>query len=279
MTTIANFFASEVMMDALLPALMIALVASTVSVMVLAHRLSFLTVGVAHASLAGLGLASILGLPLLPVASLVAVLVALLLAWMPTSRGVSNDAASGMLFAGSMALGVLLLAGADRQSVDLFGLLFGSILMVTDHDLLWMYLLVPLTLLVVFLVAKVWWSIAFDATTAAANGLPVRRYRLLLYATTGVTVILCVKLAGVVLTTGLMVLPAATAWFWGRTLLSLWLISVVAGCLAVSLGLLLAYSLDWPAGAAIVVLLCIFFCVSWSCQWLISRAPKPRPQG
>jgi len=266
-------------MDALLPALMIALVASTVSVMVLAHRLSFLTVGVAHASLAGLGLAAVTGLPLLPVASLVAVVVALLLPWMPTNRGISNDAASGMLFAGSMALGVLLLAGADRQAVDLFGLLFGSILMVSDGDLVWMRLLVPLTMVVVFLMSKVWWSIAFDATTAAANGLPVRRYRLLLYATTGVTVILCVKLAGVVLTTGLMVLPAAIAWFWGRTLISLWLISVAAGLSAVFFGLMIAYTLDWPAGAAIIVLLCIYFCISWSCQWWINHAPKPRPQG
>jgi len=274
-----QFFASEVMKDALLPALMIAVVASTVSVMVVAHRLSFLTVGVAHASLAGLGLAAVTGLPLLPVASLVAVLVAVLLPWMPTNRGISNDAASGMLFAGSMALGVLLLAEADRQEVDLFGLLFGNILMIADDDLVWMRLLVPLTMVVFFLMAKVWWSIAFDATTAAANGLPVRRYRLLLYGTTGVTVILCVKLAGVVLTTGLMVLPAAIAWFWGRSLISLWLISVVSGVTAVFFGLMIAYMLDWPAGAAIIILLCIFFCVSWSCQWWMHHVPKPRHQG
>jgi len=261
-------------MGALVPALMIALVASTVSVMVLAHRLSFLTVGVAHASLAGLGLAAVTGLPLLPVASLVAVSVALLLPWMPANRGISNDAASGMLFAGSMALGVLLLAGADRQDVDLFGLLFGNILMVADQDLLWMRILVPVTLIVVFVMAKAWWSIAFDATTAAANGLPVRRYRLMLYATTGITVILCVKLAGVVLTTGLMVLPAAIAWFWGRSLLSLWLISVVAGEAAVFFGLMASYALDWPAGASIIVLLCIFFCLSWSSQWWMHRTSR-----
>jgi len=139
--------------------------------------------------------------------------------------------------------------------------------MVADHDLVWMRLLVPLTMVVVLLMAKAWWSIAFDATTAAANGLPVRRYRLFLYATTGVTVILCVKLAGVVLTTGLMVLPAAIAWFWGRSLLSLWLISVVAGVMAVFFGLMLSYMLDWPAGASIIVLLCLFFCMSWGCQW------------
>ncbi len=271
---IADFFASEVMMGALPPALLIALVASTVSVMVLAHRLSFLTVGVAHASLAGLGLAAVSGLPLLPVASLVAVAVALLLPWMPTDRGIHHDAASGMLFAGSMALGVLLLANADRQQVDLFGLLFGNILMVSARDWWWMVLLSPLVLLIVLTQARAWWSIAFDAETAAANGLPVRRYRLLLYSVTGVTVILCVKLAGVVLTTGLLVLPAAIAWFWGRTLVGLWLISVAVGAGAVFGGLLLSYALDWPAGASIIVLLCLLFCFSWGAQSIFRGASR-----
>ncbi|RMH52624.1 MAG: metal ABC transporter permease [Zetaproteobacteria bacterium] len=251
------------MMAALWPALLIALVASTVSVMVLAHRLSFLTVGVAHASLAGLGLAAVGGLPLLPVASVVAVAVALLLPLMPTDRGLHHDAASGMLFAGSMALGVLLLATADRQQVDLFSLLFGNILTVEGGDLLWMEWLAPIVLFLVWWMGRAWWSIAFDVETATANGLPVRRCRLLLYAVVGVTVILCVKLAGVVMTTGLLVLPAAIAWFWGRTLLGLWLVSLGAGCTAVVGGLLLSYARDWPAGASIIMLLCLLFCLSW----------------
>ncbi|MDQ6950154.1 MAG: iron chelate uptake ABC transporter family permease subunit [Mariprofundales bacterium] len=266
-----GFFASEVMRDALWPALLIAVVASTVSVMVLAHRLSFLTVGVAHASLAGLGLAAVTGLPLLPMASLVAVSVALLLPWMPTGKGIHNDAASGMLFSGSMALGVLLLAGADRQQVDIFGLLFGNILLISQQDISYLMLISCGVMVAVAWAARVWWSIAFDATTAEANGVPVQRYRLLLYAVVGLTVILCVKLAGVVLTTGLMVLPAAIAWFWGRSLWSLWWVSMVAAITGVFGGLMVSYAADWPAGATIVMMLCLLFCGSWGTQWLMQR--------
>jgi len=266
---IADFFASEVMRDALPPALMIAVVASTVSVMVLAHRLSFLTVGVAHASLAGLGLAAVTGLPLLPMASLVAVGVALLLPLMPTQRGIHQDAASGMLFAGSMSLGVLLLSGADRQQVDIFGLLFGNILLISQNDISWLLTLSTAIMLAVAWACRIWWSIAFDAATARANGLPVQQYLLLLYAVVGLTVILCVKLAGVVLTTGLMVLPAAIAWFWGRSLWALWWISTVAAVTGVLSGLMLSYAADWPAGASIIAMLCLLFCASWGVQTVV----------
>jgi len=122
------FFNSPVMAGALFPALLIAVVTSSMSMFVLAHRLSFLTVGVSHASLAGLGIAVTLSLPLLPTAAVTAVAVALLLAIKPSRQGINEDAGTGVLFAGSMALGVMLISNANSYEVDLFGLLFGNIL-------------------------------------------------------------------------------------------------------------------------------------------------------
>ncbi|HKI59984.1 MAG TPA: metal ABC transporter permease, partial [Mariprofundaceae bacterium] len=87
MEMLNQFLASQVMQESLAPALLIAVVASSMSVMVMAHRLSFLTVGVSHASLAGLGLAVTLSLPLLPTATVFALLVTFLLASMPKRQG------------------------------------------------------------------------------------------------------------------------------------------------------------------------------------------------
>ena len=138
---IPQFLASPVMREALMPAIFISVVAASMSVMVMAHRLSFLTVGVSHASLAGLGLASTLALPLLPTATVFAVLIALLLALMPKQKGISEDAGTGMLFAGSMALGIILISSAGNAQIDLFGLLFGNILTISPADLLWLNIL------------------------------------------------------------------------------------------------------------------------------------------
>ncbi len=261
------FLSSPVMGEALAPALLIAFLTASMSVMVMAHRLSFLTVGVSHASLAGLGLAVTLSLPLLPTATLFAVLIALLLALMPRSKGISEDAGTGMLFAGSMALGVLLISTADSAEVDLFGLLFGNILTMSPADLNWLWLMSALIPLLFFLAARAWWSIAFDAVTAEASGLPVPALRLLLYGLVGLTVILCVKLAGIVLTAGLMVLPAACAWFWGRSLFSLWLLSVLFSLTGTLAGLFWSYSYEWPSGATVVLALCALFIISWTLNW------------
>jgi len=241
------------------------------SVMVMAHRLSFLTVGVSHASLAGLGLAVTLSLPLLPTATVFSVLIALLLALMPRKKGISEDAGTGMLFAGSMALGVLLISSTNSARVDLFGLLFGNILTISPVDLHWLYLMSSLIPLLFVLAARAWWSIAFDAVTADASGLPVSALRLLLYGLVGLTVILCVKLAGIVLTAGLMILPAACAWFWGRSLFSLWLLSLLFSVTGAMAGLFFSYIYEWPSGATVVLSLCTLFILSWGLNWAKSR--------
>ncbi len=265
---ISNFLGSEVMRTALFPSTLIAIVASSMSVMILAHRLAFLAVGVAHATLAGLGLAVVLVLPLLPTAAATAVIVSLMLASMPRHRGLSNDAGTGVLFAGAMALGIVLISTTSKSEVDLFGFLFGNILMVSKNDQYWLMWGSSVVMISMAWAARPWWSIAFDARTAAASGLPVPLYRLLLYAMVGLSVVMCVKLAGVVLTTGLLVLPAASAWFWGRGLFGLWLISLLISLIGTWAGLFFSYMLAWPSGATVVLTLCALFVLSWTGSWL-----------
>jgi len=278
MEMLNQFFASQVMQESLPPALLISVVTASMSVMVLAHRLSFLTVGVSHASLAGLGLAVTLSLPLLPTATVTALLITLLLANIPKKQGITDDAGIGMLFAGSMALGVVLISTASRYEVDLFGLLFGNILTISSSEMQWLLLVGALILGSMVLLARGWWSIAFDPTTAAAAGLPVPTMRMLLYGVIGLTVVMCVKLAGIVLTTGLLVLPAACAWFWGRSLAGLWSLSVIFSLTGTLIGLMVSYHRDWPSGATVVMALCCIFIISWGGAWLRQRVQKHKEQ-
>jgi len=271
MTGIDEFLASIVMREALAPATLIAIVASSISVMVLAHRLAFMTVGVSHATLAGLGFAVVFSLPLLPSAAFTAVAVALILALLSPKRGMNEDAATGVLFAGAMALGIVLLSGANRHDVDLFGLLFGNVLMVSDEDRFWLQCGSAAVMFSLLWLARPWWSMAFDSISMRAMGLPVQRYRLLLYAVVGLTVVMCVKLAGIVLTAGLLVLPAASAWLWGRGLLSIWLISLLLSLSSTWLGLYISYVFDWPSGATVVLVLCAVFLVSRISHMMVHR--------
>jgi len=278
MELLQHFLASPVMRESLMPAMLIAVVASSMSVMVMAHRLSFLTVGISHASLAGLGLAVTFSLPLLPTATIVAALISLLLASMPEKRGITEDAGTGMLFAGSMALGIILISAASSYEVDLFGLLFGNILTISVAEHQWLWLVAVLILACLAIVAQNWWTIAFDPITAAAGGMPVSGLRLLLYGVLGLTVIMCVKLAGIVLTAGLLVLPATCAWLWGRSLVSLWSLSIGFSLAGTLIGLFVSYAMDWPSGATVVLALCCMFILSWGGAWLKQQGQKQQQQ-
>jgi len=173
-----------------------------------------------------------------------------------------------MLFAVSMALGVILISSASRNEVDLFGLLFGNILTVSPFDLQWIIWGSIIVLFSLLLWAPSWWSMAFDTITAQASGIATSRLRLILHGILGLTVVMCVKLAGIVLTTGLLVLPAACAWFWGRSMLSLWALSLSFSGVGTLAGLMWSYHYDWPSGAAIVLMLCALFISSWLLFWL-----------
>jgi ABC-type Mn2+/Zn2+ transport system permease subunit len=269
MELISHFLSSEVMRSALVPALLIAITTASISVMILAHRLSFLVVGVSHASLAGLGLAVVLSLPLLPTVTVTALAVGWLL--IPSTTGnlrLNNDAGTGLLFAGAMALGIVLLSTTNRYQVDLFGWLFGNILTISHRDVVWLYVAAIAVLGGLLLSARVWWAIAFDATAVAASGISVSGYRFILHGVVALAVILCVKLAGIVLTTGLMVLPAACAWFWGRSLGTLWAISLGVSLSGTLVGLLVSYAFNWPSGATVVLALCILFVFSAMGAWI-----------
>lgn len=270
-----DFLASEVMRAALLPALTIAVAAGTVSVMVVAHRLAFLCVGVSHASLAGLGLAVFIGAPLLPMALLTALGVAVLLNLMPKRAGIGTDTGTGILFAAAMALGVILISHADSGGVDLLSLLFGNILTVPSHERIWLLATFVLTLTAFTVAARPWWSLAMDPVCAEAEGVPAAPYQLALYILVAITVIMGVKLSGIVLASGLMVLPASIAWFWGRGLMQLWIASVLFAIVGTWAGMWASYAWDWPTGATVVLALSTLFFLSWGISWIVRRGPKP----
>jgi len=255
-----GFWGDPVIADALPAALGIAAAAAAISVLVRAHRLGFLVVGVAHASLAGAGLAALLRWPLLPAAGFVAVGLAVAFAFLPRAR-IDEDATAGLIFAGGMALGLVLIAAADAQAT-LFGLLFGDVLAIdpAERRLLWFGL--GIVAIGFALGARAWWMLAADAEAAEAEGHPVRHWRAALHALVGLCVMLGVKLTGIVLTAGLLMLPAAIAWPWVRGLASAFLGAVLASLLGTIAGLWLSWRFDAPAGAAIVLALMLLWGLS-----------------
>jgi ABC-type Mn2+/Zn2+ transport system permease subunit len=158
-------------------------------------------------------------------------------------------------------------------NVDLFGYLFGSILAVSQNDV-WIILgLSAAVLLLVLLFFKELLFVTFDAEMAAVTGVPAARIYFLLVSLIALTVVLSIKVVGIVLVSALLVTPAAAAYQLTENFRRMMALSVLIGVSSTVGGLLLSYELNTAAGATIVLLATLIFFVAA----LVSPRRRRRP--
>jgi ABC-type Mn2+/Zn2+ transport system permease subunit len=250
------------MQRALVAAVLIGAICALVGVYVVLRGLSFIGSGIAHASFGGVALGYLLGFNLVLTALGFCLLTAFGIGWVTKRGQVREDAAIGVFFASTMALGILIIGLLRGYNVDLFGYLFGSILAVGTTDL---WSTVGLALLVIIIVGvffKELLIITFDPVTARAMGLPVDLLYFLLLGLLAVTVVISIKVVGIVLVSALIVTPAAAAYQWVDDFLPMIGLSVLIGVLSAVAGLFLSYYLNTASGATIVLTSTLVFFVS-----------------
>jgi len=229
---------------------------------VVLRRLAFVGVGISHAALGGVALGVVVGFsPLLGGAGF-AVAAALCIAWIGHRGTLHADTAMGILFAASMALGVVLFSLRRGSQPDLLGYLFGNVLAISPGELL------ALAVVGIALAAALWrWFrpfllVAFDTEVAAAYGHRVFWLDAALLTLIAAVVIVGVRLVGVILVEALLVIPAASAALWSRHYRSqIWLAGVMGAASGVA-GLALAYAFDLAAGGTIALTAVAFFALS-----------------
>ncbi|MBM3791676.1 MAG: metal ABC transporter permease, partial [Acidobacteria bacterium] len=180
-----------------------------------------------------------------------------------------------IFFASTMAFGILLIGLMRSYNVDLFGYLFGSILAVSRQDL---WITLGLGLVILALVAaffKELMFVSFDAEMAAVTGVPAEKIYFLLVSLVALTVVISIKVVGIVLVSALLVTPAAAAYQLTEDFRRMMALSVVFGVASTVGGLFLSYALDTASGATIVLVSAGVFagCAAFSPR----RRRKPSP--
>ncbi|GAA6756725.1 MAG: metal ABC transporter permease [Thermus sp.] len=251
---------------ALLAGLLVSLLAGLLSPFVVQRRLSFLGDGLAHAAFAGVALGLFLRGEPLWFALPFTFVVALAITFVKERTELSEDTAIGVFFALSVALGAVFLAKAKGYVGDAMGYLFGSLLAVGPEDL---WALGLLALLGLFLL-PLWGSLAYatlDRELALADRMPVVIHDYLLSGFLAVSLVLAVKVVGVLLVAAFLVIPGATARLLSPTFARMTLLSLLLAALSTLLGLLLSFLLDWPSGASVVLAQAGFFALAFT-KWL-----------
>lgn len=244
-----------------------ALVASVVIGMVMAlagahvvlRNLAFIGAGVAHASFGGIALALLLGWAPVPLAWVFAILTALGVAYVQERTPIHEDTAIGILFTTFMALGIFGIGFYRGYAGDLFAYLFGNVLSIPDGELRLGLVAGGVLVLALLLLNKEFLLIDFDPEFARVQGFPVGFLNALELVLIASAVVLSIRLVGVILASALLVIPPATALLFARSFRELQILSVVLGVGASVTGLFLAYALNAPSGATVVLCSSLLF--------------------
>ncbi len=220
---------------------------------VVCRRMVFLAGGITHASFGGLGIAFYLGTDPIAGAMLFAVLSALGIEWAGSRGRIREDSAIGIIWSVGMAVGALFMSlRPGYTSGDLSAYLFGSIITVTRGDVAGLAVLTFLLLIGAALWLRPVMYVAFDREFARSRGIRTRTISYLTAALVAVTIVLSIRIMGIVLFISLLTLPVVIVNAFSRSYrtLTLWApVVAVAGNVA---GLAASYHLEVPPGAAII---------------------------
>ena len=265
------------MQRALVATLVVSLACALTGAFVVARGLASIGDALAHASFAGVALALLLRKSIYIGAVAAAVATSLVIAFVSRRSRVSADLASGVLFAGAFALGIVLVSPARNYTVDLFAFVFGNVLGIGPEDVV---VIVAAGLIVLVLFVGLYDRLllaAFDPSTAEAEGVPVGLLQYLLIALIGLTVVAAVKALGIILVVAMLVAPAATASMLTERFDRLVLLAVGLACVASLVGLYVSFYLNVPSGASTVLVSAGMFLVAllWPAPGPLARPEAP----
>jgi len=254
----------EFMRNALLAGLLAAVACGIIGVYVVVKRVVFISGGIAHTSFGGIGLGYLLGINPILGALFFAVAAALGMGLVTKRTRLPEDTSIGILWAMGMALGVIFVGLAPGYAPDLSSYLFGNILTVPAFDLMLMLILDVVIIICVFLLYKEFLLLSFDEEFSTVVGVPAERLYLLLLCLIALTVVVLIRVVGIILVIALLTIPAALARQFTFSIKKMMLLAVLAGAIFTFSGIWLSYLLDLASGATIILVSGIVLFISFS---------------
>lgn len=253
-----DIFRYEYLMNALLAAVFAGITCGIVGTYVVARRMVFLCGGVTHASFGGLGIAVYMEANPIAGAMVFAVLSALGIEWAGDRGRIREDSAIGIIWSVGMAVGALFMSlTPGYTSGDLSSYMFGSIVTVTTRDV------ATLGVLTLFCIvgAVLWWRpvmyLAFDREFAASQGIATRAASYIMAVIVALTIVLSIRVMGIVLLLSLFTIPAVTANAMTKSYAAITRWAAVLAVAGAVVGLFISYNLEVPPGASIIFTLTI----------------------
>jgi zinc transport system permease protein len=221
---------------------------------VVVKRIGFISGGIAHTALGGLGVAFYFGINPMIGALLSAILAAVIIGFVTIKVEEQADTVIGALWAVGMATGLIFMSATPGYNVNLVSYLFGNILMVSRTDLYMLLTLNIVIIIIVFIFYRQFVLISFDEVYSKLRGLKVNLVYILLLCIIALTVVLLIQVVGLILVIALLTLPAAISRIYFNKMSRIMISAIFLGLLFTISGLVFSYyGRNLPAGATIII--------------------------
>jgi zinc transport system permease protein len=262
--------------NALWGSLFISIACGMAGTYVVSRRLVFISGGITHASFGGLGIGFFLGVNPFLTALGFAVLSAFGVEWASKSHQVREDSAIAAVWSLGMATGAVFIVLTPGYAPNLSSYLFGNILTVTRQDIVWAAsFALALSLVFTYIYKEIVYS-AFDRDFARTQGVPVKAVEYVMTLSISITIVLSIRLAGVMLLMSLLTVPQMTINLFTASFKRIIFGSILLGFLACVSGLFLSYFFRIPSGAFIIIVLILSFLTAKGILFLRRKRGKQR---
>jgi zinc transport system permease protein len=260
--TMLNALQYEFMQRALIAGLLVSIACGVIGTYVVIKRVVFISGGIAHAAYGGIGLGYFLGISPTLGAVVFSLLAAFGMGAVQRKTHQRADTVIGAMWAIGMAVGIIFIDLTPGYKADLMSYLFGSILAVPRSDLVMMVVLNLVIVLMVAMFYKELLAISFDEDFATVENIPVGWMNMILLGMIALTVVMLMRVVGLIMVIALLTLPAAISAQFVRQMKSMMVLSSILGMVFTTLGLFLSYFFNLTSGATIILVAGVAYLLS-----------------
>ena len=263
------------MRNALLAGVLVSIACGIIGTLVVLNRIVFISGGIAHAAYGGVGIAYFLGAD--PVLGAVgfSLLSSLAMGLVHRKEGQRADTIIGVMWAIGMAIGIIFLSLSPGYKADLMSFLFGSILAVSTMDLWLMAGIALLSLVFMLLFYRQLLALSFDQTFATVRNVPVGPLYLAMITLIGLTVVIAMRVVGLIMVIALLTIPPAIANLYLKDMRAIMALSAALSLLFCTIGLIISYVLNFPSGAVIILVAGLAYVLAALIRSLLLRRQVP----
>lgn len=245
--------------NAFLAALLASITCGMIGTYIVSRRIVFISGGITHASFGGIGMGYYFGFDPIFGAVIFGILSALGIEFFTKKADLREDSAIAMLWSLGMALGVIFIFLTPGYAPNLMSYLFGNILTVSTSDLVYLSLLTLFVGGFIIIFYRMILFVSFDEEFALTNNAPVRLFNAILISLVALTIVLNIRVVGIILVMSLLTIPQAIANLFTKQFDRMMILSIFIGFIGSMAGLVFSYYYDIPSGAAIIFTLVVIY--------------------